>query len=112
MALSEQKQKYVKQLSRKGIMLSQSGSERLNDKLVERILDMRHPPMYVNDQFIDYMKGRDVDVGYTTIEAKKNIKSFTGVDGKVYYLTWSEERRLPQANADILVNRGMAKRAS
>jgi len=112
MALSDEKRNQVKMLSQKGIMISQSASKRLNDKLVKRILDMRHPPMYVNDQFIEYMKGRKPDVGYTTIEAKKNIKSFTGVDGQVYYLTWSEERRLPQANADILVNRGIADRAS
>jgi len=112
MALSDSKKKQLKKLSRNGIIVSKSASKSLDDKTTDRIVSMRHPPMYVNDQFLDYLDGRKPEVGYTSIEAQKNIPSFTGVDGKVYYLTWREERRVPQANADILVNRGLADRAT
>jgi len=102
----------LQRLTKSGLIVSKGAAERVTEKEVDRILSMRHPPMYINEQFLEWMRGRNPDVGYTTIEATRNIKSFTGVDGKVYYLTWSEERRVPQANADLMVNRGMADRAT
>jgi len=101
----------VKKLTSKGVMVGKDASEIITDDDVEMIMDIEALPMYVDENVLREIKGEDVSVEYDDVEITGEVPEFYAIDGDIYGNYDGEERvTLPDDNAEILVNRGLAER--
>jgi hypothetical protein len=114
----------VKKLTRKGVIVEKDAVDEIRPGDVERIESLDVTPMYLSasmlrklrDQKGDISGSKTVDIEtgdleYANVEIISDVPEFMGMDGDVYGgYDGGEQITLPDDNAEILVNRGLAER--
>jgi hypothetical protein len=117
----------VKQLTKEGAIVGRDASEIIGKRDVRIIENLDTTPMYISEEMIrnlrkthegDDISGElspssfdDFDGDYQKVEIIGDVPEFMGVDGEVYEgFSKGDRVELPVANAEILVNRGIAEK--
>jgi hypothetical protein len=114
----------VKKLTRQGVIVERDAVDEIKPGDVEIIESLETTPMFLSatmlrklrDQKGDISGSKTVDIEtgdleYANVEIIGDVPEFMGMDGDVYGgYDGGEQVTLPDANAEILVNRGLAER--
>jgi hypothetical protein len=105
-------ERLVRQLTRKGCIIAKEAAEELEDSDVERIESLDSVPMYLSLDMLENLREttEPEETQYTRIEFVSECPTFVGVDLEEYgAFEEGDKAELPEDNADIMVNRGMAE---
>lgn len=108
--MDEETKELVLRMTREGIITSKSATRRLTEEKVDKILELETLPMYVNDQFLDWLEDKEVDCAYKMVEVTKEFPAFRGTDGQIVEgFEVGDKITVPQANGEIIRNKGLGE---
>ena len=103
----------IKQLTRKSCIIGKEAAEELNDQDMKRIESLDSMPMYLSLDMLENLREttEPEETQYTKIEFVAECPAFVGVDLEEYgAFEEGDKAELPEDNAEILINRGLAER--
>lgn len=103
----------VKALTRMGCIVEKEAAEELEDQDIDLIEGLDTPPMYLTVKMLENLRTSDVIEGLEYVEVKflNSVPEFIGTDIETYGpFNEGDTVELPEDNAEILINRGNAKR--
>jgi hypothetical protein len=102
----------INQLTRKGCIIGKEAAKELNDQDMKRIESLDSVPMYLSLDMLENLREttEPEETQHTSIEFVTECPAFVAVDLEEYgAFEEGDTAELPEDNAEILINRGMAE---